>query len=74
MCDCHDGFELARFDLETRGPGEFFGTRQSGFGLFGTPGSFDMEMIKTAGECARVFLEKASKEEIAPFQKLFRLN
>ncbi len=30
MCDTGDGFEIARRDLELRGPGHFFGTRQSG--------------------------------------------
>ena len=28
--ELHDGFKLAEKDLELRGPGEFFGTRQSG--------------------------------------------
>ncbi len=74
MCDCHDGFELARFDLETRGPGEFFGTRQSGFGSSSLIGSFSMEMIQKAGEAARMFLEEASPEEIAVYQENFRLN
>lgn len=30
MCECSDGFELASKDLELRGPGDFFGTRQHG--------------------------------------------
>ena len=30
MTRTNDGFELAEADLEIRGPGEFFGTRQSG--------------------------------------------
>ena len=30
MCRTNDGFEIAEIDLELRGPGEFFGTRQSG--------------------------------------------
>ena len=32
MCATQDGFEIARRDLEIRGPGEFLGTRQSGLG------------------------------------------
>ncbi len=30
LLETDDGFEIARRDLEIRGPGEFFGTRQSG--------------------------------------------
>jgi ATP-dependent DNA helicase RecG len=30
MVDTTDGFKIAEIDLEIRGPGEFFGTRQSG--------------------------------------------
>ena len=33
LCETSDGFEIAGFDLEQRGPGEFFGTRQSGKGF-----------------------------------------
>lgn len=30
MCQTNDGFKIAEVDLEIRGPGELFGTRQSG--------------------------------------------
>jgi ATP-dependent DNA helicase RecG len=33
MVDTNDGFEIARRDLEIRGPGEFLGARQSGAAL-----------------------------------------
>jgi len=30
MLETHDGFKIAEIDLELRGPGDYFGTRQSG--------------------------------------------
>lgn len=74
LCDCHDGFELAQFDLKTRGPGEFFGTRQSGFGSDPISDAFSMEMIRDAGEAARMFLEVATEEELLPYAGAVRLN
>ena len=34
MLETHDGFKIAEYDLELRGPGDFFGTRQSGIPEF----------------------------------------
>ena len=34
MCETQDGFRLAEVDLEIRGPGDFFGTRQAGLPEF----------------------------------------
>lgn len=34
MIDTNDGFKIAEVDLQIRGPGEFFGTRQSGIPEF----------------------------------------
>lgn len=73
LCDCRDGFELAKYDLETRGPGEFFGTQQSGFGAL-TASDLSMEMLKDASDAARLFLETATDDEIRPYENKIGLN
>jgi ATP-dependent DNA helicase RecG len=43
-----DGFELASKDLEMRGPGEFMGTRQAGFGDLRLARLTDLRLIELA--------------------------
>ncbi len=44
----NDGFELAELDLEHRGPGQFLGTRQSGFAELQTAQLTDVRLIERA--------------------------
>ncbi|MBE6688629.1 MAG: ATP-dependent DNA helicase RecG [Ruminococcaceae bacterium] len=45
MTKTNDGFEIARFDLENRGPGDFFGQRQSGELHFRFADGSDIDML-----------------------------
>jgi ATP-dependent DNA helicase RecG len=59
-----DGFALADLDLKLRGPGEFFGTRQSGLPTLQVADPLrDEEFIELARSEARGFFETASVEE-----------
>jgi ATP-dependent DNA helicase RecG len=59
MVSTQNGFELAERDLEQRGPGEFFGTRQAGMPEFRVANLIrDRQMLELAkGEAAR-FVEQ----------------
>ena len=46
----HDGFQLAEVDLELRGPGDFFGTRQSGLPNLRMAQLSDRKLLETARE------------------------
>lgn len=52
----NDGFEVARADLEQRGPGELLGTRQHGEALLpgGTAAFGSMELLYQAAQCAEM--------------------
>ncbi len=52
-----DGFALAQKDLELRGPGEFLGTRQSGFPDLKLANVTDLRLVEAAREAARRFFE-----------------
>ncbi|MCX6613989.1 MAG: ATP-dependent DNA helicase RecG, partial [Acidobacteria bacterium] len=59
MVESSDGFRLAEADLEIRGPGEFFGTRQSGVPQLRFAQILkDREILEMARGEARSFLDK----------------
>ncbi len=52
-----DGFKLAEVDLELRGPGDFFGTRQSGLPILHMARLSDTDLLSTAREYATMVLD-----------------
>jgi ATP-dependent DNA helicase RecG len=57
MVETNDGFVLAQRDLEQRGPGEFLGTRQSGYSELRIANLTDVHLIEKARRCAQSIFE-----------------
>lgn len=78
LVDCDDGFELAEKDMKIRGPGEFFGVKQSGMPDLGMASLANMDLIKKARTEARLLLKEDPslkeypllRERLDSFQKL----
>jgi ATP-dependent DNA helicase RecG len=64
MVDSSDGFYIAEMDLRLRGPGEFFGTKQSGVPTLRIGNLLrDQEILEVARREAVSFIEKPPSEE-----------
>ena len=63
MTDTNDGFKIAELDLELRGPGEFFGTRQAGMPDFRVANIIrDAKLLETARREAQAVLDGPNSE------------
>ena len=71
MAETNDGFILADRDLQQRGPGEFLGTRQAGFGAGLRMASItDLPLIEKARTQAQALFEKDPNLEQAEHKLL----
>ncbi len=70
MAETTDGFEIARRDLEIRGPGEFMGARQSGDALLRFADlAEDAPLLQQARAVARDLLEHHRPQAQAPVNR-----
>jgi ATP-dependent DNA helicase RecG len=64
MVDSQDGFHIAEMDLKLRGPGEFFGTKQSGMPTLRIANILrDPDILAAARREARMFVENPPSEQ-----------
>lgn len=73
LCATNDGFAIAQQDLDLRGPGDFFGSRQSGLPLFHMASlAGDMAVLQRAQSAARDYLSSDPNPADPGTQALFR--
>ncbi|MBE6683804.1 MAG: ATP-dependent DNA helicase RecG [Ruminococcaceae bacterium] len=66
MRDTSDGFKVAEADLEKRGPGDFFGVRQSGEFSVALAGASDIKMLASTDSFVKEILNQRDNEEYKP--------
>ena len=72
MLDCTDGAKLAGLDLKLRGPGEFFGEKQSGLMNLKIADLDNVNMLAAANKTAQsVFVNQKLLKELARRYKLY---
>jgi ATP-dependent DNA helicase RecG len=65
LCKTTDGFKIAEEDLKLRGPGDFFGSRQSGLPAFRVADlSFDLETLKEAQKASAQWIEEHGTSDL----------
>jgi ATP-dependent DNA helicase RecG len=63
MVETNDGFRIAEMDLKLRGPGEFFGTRQSGLPALRVANILrDQEILEVARNAAEEVMQQPSSD------------
>ena len=63
LCKTTDGFRIAEEDLKMRGPGDFFGARQSGLPVFRVASlSMDLQTLKDAQAASAAWIETQGTE------------
>jgi ATP-dependent DNA helicase RecG len=65
-----DGFILAEKDLDQRGPGEFLGTRQSGFAELQLAQLTDIRLIEKARQAAKLLFDRDPELSLPEHQTL----
>ena len=64
LVESNDGFQIAEMDLRLRGPGEFFGTKQSGLPALRIANIVrDPELLELARAEATAFIEHPPSED-----------
>ena len=64
MCKTTDGFRIAEEDLALRGPGDFFGSRQSGLPVFRVANlSCDLDTLKQAQRASVTWIETMGTDD-----------